>query len=74
MKITLSPELRVLVPNAGGIHPIIYRHNATSIVMEHNSNWLIPTLDKSSIRTLIITYGVLGVVFNCCSYSPLESP
>ena len=51
---TLSPELRVPVPTVGGIHLIIFKQvgikKITSIVtvMEHNSSWLISTLDKSS--------------------------
>ena len=70
---TLSPELRVPVPTVGGIHLVIFQET-TSIVMEHSLNWLIPTLDKSSIRAVNIISGVLVVMGNCCSYSPQESP
>ena len=50
----------------GGIHPENYIHcDATQ---------LIPTLNKSSTSPLTVMYGILGVVNNCCSYSPQESP
>ena len=39
---TLSPELRVIVPTVGGIHLVTFQEvciqNVTSIVMEHSSN------------------------------------
>ena len=45
-------ELRVPVPTVGCIHLVMLKEvciqKTTSIVMEHNSNWLIPTLGKSS--------------------------
>ena len=75
---TLSVEFRASVPTVGGIHLVPFKEvgiqNTTSIVMEHNSYWLIPTLDESSTSPMTIMCGVVGVANNCCSYSPLESP
>ena len=60
---TLSTELRVPVPTVGAIHLVTFQQvtvqKTTSIVMEHNSNWLIPTLDNSSIGLPTIMCGEL---------------
>ena len=77
IRITLSPELRVLVPTVGVIK-VVFRKGCTqnniSTVTVPNLNWQTRTLDKSNIRPLTIIGGVLGVMSNCCSHSPQESP
>ncbi len=45
--VTLSVDLRVPVPTVGGICLVLTTQNTLSIVVGHNSNWLIPTLDKN---------------------------
>ena len=72
--VTLSIQLRVEVPTVGGIKMVLLISNNIFTVMAHNFYWLIPTLDKSSTRAVNVIGGLLGVMGNCCSYSPQESP
>ena len=74
IRITLSLDLRVSMSTVGTIQLKEKTiQNITSIVMGNNSNWLIPTLDKNSIRAATITGGLMEVMINYCSYSPQQS-
>ena len=74
----LSWCLRMLVPTVGTIHLITFKEvtiqNTISIVMEHNSYWLIPSLDSSSFGPGTTMSRRLTEMGSCCSYFPQESP
>ena len=71
---TLSLDLRLAVPTVGSIRLVLLPPNNTSTVMAQNFNWPILTLDQSSTVAVNTMCGVLGVMGNCCSYFPQESP
>ena len=73
---TLSLNVRVSVPTVGGIKVAIRECSQSNIptVMVPSLNWQTQTLDKSCTSPLTIMCGLLVMLHNYCSYSPLESP